>query len=281
MTESATEPATESVPESAPEYTVTAMKPFGAVVEARREGTDLGALDIAAVRALVAEHRVVVLRRFRAFADKDDLVAYARRWGSILSWNFGEVLDLEVHADPKDYVFTPGPVPYHWDGAFAEKTPTHQVFQCVKAPARGTGGRTTFCDTAMVLDGLPAATRAVWEGLSVTYRKEKTAHYGGHITAPLVQRHPHTGAPVVRYAEPLAPEDFLSPLFLDVEGLPEGTAPEDFFAEIRERLYDADVMYEHAWEDGDYVVTDNHALLHGRTAFTQGSPRHLRRVHVL
>ncbi|CAL9294917.1 MULTISPECIES: TauD/TfdA family dioxygenase [unclassified Streptomyces] len=264
-----------------PDYTLTAVKPFGAVVEARQEGADLGDLDIDAVRALVGEHRIVVLRGFRPWEHKEQLVEYARRWGDLLSWNFGEVLDLEVHADPKDYVFTPGPVPYHWDGAFAERTPTHQVFQCVKAPARGTGGRTTFCDTTMVLDALPAAKRAEWEALSVTYRKEKTAHYGGHITAPLVQPHPHTGAPVIRYAEPLAPEEFLSPLFLEVEGLPEGTGQEEFFAEIRERLYAADVMYEHAWEDGDYVITDNHALLHGRTAFTQGSPRHLRRVHVL
>ncbi|KUH38993.1 MULTISPECIES: TauD/TfdA dioxygenase family protein [Streptomyces] len=262
-------------------YTVTALKPFGAVVEAQEPGTDLGDVDPAAVRALVGEHRVVVLRRFRTWTHKDDLVAYARRWGDLLSWNFGEVLDLEVHADPKDYVFTPGEVPYHWDGAFAEKTPTHQIFQCVRAPAKGTGGRTTFCDTTMVLDALPDELRARWEALEITYRKEKTAHYGGHITAPLVQRHPHTGEPVVRYAEPLDPEKFLSPLFLDVEGLPEGTDAEDFFADIRERLYSPDVMYQHAWEDGDFVVTDNHALLHGRTPFTQGSPRHLRRVHVL
>ncbi|MCP9944193.1 TauD/TfdA family dioxygenase [Streptomyces somaliensis] len=263
------------------DHTVTALKPFGAVVEARREGTDLGTVDPEAVRALVDEHRVVVLRRFRPWEDKEGLVAYARRWGPILSWDFGEVLDLEVHADPKDYVFTPGPVPYHWDGAFAERTPAHQIFQCVRAPARGTGGRTTFCDTTMVLDALPAGTRARWEALRITYRKEKTAHYGGHITVPLVRSHPRTGTPVIRYAEPLAPGEFLSPLFLDVEGLPEGVGAEAFFTDIRERLYSPEVMYEHAWEDGDFVVTDNHALLHGRTAFTQGSPRHLRRVHVL
>ena len=58
-------------------------------------------------------------------------------------------------------------------------------------------------------------------------------------------------------------------------GLPEDTPAEAFFADIEKRLYAPEVTYYHVWNDGDYVVTDNHALLHGRTAFTAGSARHL------
>ncbi|MEV6978439.1 TauD/TfdA family dioxygenase [Kitasatospora sp. NPDC093806] len=261
--------------------TITPGRPFGALVEPADGETELGALDPAVVRDLVHEHKVVALRGFRPFAQKEELVDYAKRWGEVLSWNFGEVLDLEVHADPKDYVFTSGPVPYHWDGAFAATVPSHQVFQCVKAPDLSAGGRTVFCDTGLVLAALSEETRRIWETVKVTYRKEKTAHYGGHITADLVQSHPHTGEPVVRYAEPLDPEKFVSPLFLDVDGLPEDLTAEAFFADIEERLYAPEVSYQHVWADGDYVITDNHALLHGRTAFTAGSARHLRRVHVI
>lgn len=258
---------------------VTPGKPFGALLEPAGTDRELDLVEPEVIQELVLEHRVVVLRGFRPFEQKEELVDYARRWGPLLSWNFGDVLDLKVHDDPKDYVFTPGPVPYHWDGAFAEHVPTHQIFQCVKAPAAG--GRTVFCDTGLVLDTLPEPTRRIWEGLKITYSKEKTAHYGGLITAELVQSHPHTGEAVVRYAEPLDPAAFLSPLFLEVEGLPDELSAEAFFADIEERLYDPRVTYHHTWQDGDYVITDNHALLHGRTAFTARSARHLRRVHVL
>jgi alpha-ketoglutarate-dependent taurine dioxygenase len=260
-------------------FTVTPGKPFGALLEPAGPGRALGDVEPAAVRELLTEHRVVVLRGFHPCERKEELVDWARRWGPLLSWSFGDVLDLEVHDDPRDYVFTAGPVPYHWDGAFAEQVPGHQIFQCVKAPAAG--GETVFCDTGLVLDALPEDTRRIWEGLRITYRKEKTAHYGGTVTADLIQTHPHSGEPVVRYAEPLDPETFLSPLFLDVEGLPGELTAEAFFADIERRLYDPQVTYHHAWQDGDYVITDNHALLHGRTAFTAGSARHLRRVHVL
>ncbi|MBB5935462.1 TauD/TfdA dioxygenase family protein [Streptomyces zagrosensis] len=263
---------------SAPDTVLTRGKPFGALVESRVPNADPGLIAPEEARALVLEHRVVVLRGFRIW-ERDEMTEYARLWGPLLSWNFGEILDLAVHDDPKDYVFTQGPVPYHWDGAFAEKVPSHQIFQCVRAPVAG--GQTVFCDTGLVLAGLPAETRQVWERLNVTYRKEQTAHYGGHITAPLIQQHPHTDAPVVRYAEPLDPERFLSPLFLDVEGLPDDLSQEEFFQDIEERLYAEDVTYYHDWQDGDIVLTDNHALLHGRTAFSGSGARHLRRVHVL
>ncbi|AWW40954.1 TauD/TfdA dioxygenase family protein [Streptomyces cadmiisoli] len=261
-----------------PSYSVTPLKPFGALVEPGEPGAALDSVPVEEARSLVRAHRVVVLRGFRP-VERDGLTAYARGWGSLLSWNFGEILDLEVHDDPKDYVFTQGHVPYHWDGAFAEQVPSHQIFQCVRAPSAG--GRTFFCDTERVLTALPEATRRVWERVRVTYRKEKTAHYGGHITAPLVQEHPHTGAPVVRYAEPLDPERFVSPLFLDVDGLPAELGQDEFVQDIEERLYAPDAMYRHEWHDGDYAFTDNHALLHGRTAFTGSAARHLRRVHVL
>ena len=35
------------------------------------------------------------------------------------------------------------------------------------------------------------------------------------------------------------------------------------------------------WQQGDFVIADNHALLHGRRAFVDKAPRHLHRVNVL
>jgi len=51
--------------------------------------------------------------------------------------------------------------------------------------------------------------------------------------------------------------------------------------QMRDLLYRPEYLYAHSWRTGDIVVADNHALLHGRNAYLQESPRHLRRVNIL
>ena len=118
----------------------------------------------------------------------------------------------------------------------------------------------------------------MWEQISVTYRTKKVAHYGGQVTFPLVARHPFTGEATLRFAEPA--ETDLNPMWIEVHGLP----PDEhagFLRDLRERLYDPAVCLAHTWKPGDVVVTDNHALLHGRRAYTDPGRRHLRRVNIL
>jgi L-tyrosine isonitrile desaturase/decarboxylase len=50
---------------------------------------------------------------------------------------------------------------------------------------------------------------------------------------------------------------------------------------LREVLYDPRHLLAVSWQTGDVVVADNYSLLHGREPFISGTPRHLRRVHVL
>jgi hypothetical protein len=47
------------------------------------------------------------------------------------------------------------------------------------------------------------------------------------------------------------------------------------------RVYDPAVRLAHTWRPGDVVMTDNHALLHGRRAYTDPGRRHLQRVNIL
>jgi alpha-ketoglutarate-dependent taurine dioxygenase len=254
--------------------------PFGVTLTAERAGQSVTDLPVDRLRELVRRHRLLLLRGFAALAG-ESLPDYCRQWGPLLEWPFGTVLELEVHAAPKNYLFTPGSVPYHWDGAFAAVVPSFQVFQCLRAPLPGTGGETLFCETNSLLRALPAAVRERWEGVEITYSSEKVAHYGGRITAPLVDRHPHTGEPVLRFAEPpdadTAP---LNPLSLEVSGMgTEATAA--LVEELRRWLYDPRWTCAHQWQDGDFLIADNHALLHARRPFRAHSPRHLQRVHVL
>ncbi len=254
------------------------LSPFGLLIETEPGQASLADVPPSLLARHAVEERVVVLRGF-GLLPKNELCAYGHAWGEVLSWDFGEVLDLVVHDEPKNYLFTRGEVPFHWDGAFARATPSFFLFQCLRAQPGG-GGDTVLCDTTRVLARAEPELRALWERVSVTYRTEKVAHYGGQVTAPLVSRHPLTGEATLRYAEPLDPQRFLNPLFLTVAGLP----PEDagaFMDDLSARLHAPEHCYHHAWRTGDIVVADNHALLHGRSALRGECLRHLQRIQVI
>lgn len=257
------------------EQKITALAPFGALVAGGGAVTEL---DIGWLQKAVLEHRVVVLRGFEAL-DRGDFEAFAARFGAILRWNFGAVLDVVVDGDAKNYLFTSGSVPHHWDGAFAEKVPFLQIFQCLAAPnsSQNQGGETVFCDTTRLWNAASPQQQARWNAVEITYHTEKIAHYGGEICADLVSRHPISGQTTLRFAEPpdaqTAP---LNPLFLEADGAP----LDELLRELQPLLYSPQFCYVHDWHDGDFILADNHALLHARRAFSPGAKRHLQRIHI-
>ncbi|MFM9959626.1 MAG: TauD/TfdA dioxygenase family protein [Planctomycetaceae bacterium] len=93
----------------------------------------------------------------------------------------------------------------------------------------------------------------------------------------MLATHPVSGESVLRFAEPVAD---LNPVRLEIDGLPTAEQPL-FLARMHELLNDPEGCYAHSWRAGDVVLADNHALLHGRHAFTQPAARHLRRVNIL
>ena len=255
----------------------TPLSPFGLLVEAPA-GMSFADAPVQTLSSWTEESRVLVLRGFSLLA-KQDFADYCRRWGEILSWDFGEVLDLVIQDNSNNYLFTNGAVPFHWDGAFAAVTPSFFFFQCLDA-AEDAGGETVYCDTTMVYRDADPELRARWAEVSVTYATEKLAHYGGKVTKKLIAPHPRTGQPTIRFAEPLDPEHYLNPLSVEVDGIP-ATEVEDFLADLCERLHRPEYCYSHAWRPGDIVIADNHALVHGRIAFTGPTTRRLQRVQAV
>lgn len=262
------------------QLTCQSLSPFGILLESTNQELDIQQISIAQLRQLVWEHRLIILRGFSLF-EREDLVRYCQTWGQLLTWNFGVILDLIVHQNPQNYLFTNGNVPFHWDGAFAKAVPSFLFFQCIEAPTTGSGGESLFCDTTSVWQNASPAQRQIWQDLKITYTTEKIAHYGGQITVPLVSKHPVTRTTTLRFAEPLNEESApLNPLFLEIEGL----SPEEhdlFLNELKTMLYLPSNCFTHSWQAGDILVADNHALLHGRNPFSSNSSRHLQRVHIL
>lgn len=237
------------------------LAPFGLLVTPE-SGEDVTALSPALLARWVGQHRLVVLRGFPAVTT-EDLADYARGFGPLLRWEFGEVYDLT----------TVDPVLFHWDGPFVDQTPSYLLFHCPVAPPAG--WEMTFCDTTRLLASLPPAQLRLWESVFVTY----LGGYGGCTCASrLVDVHPITGRQILRYQEPHDPVSFTIPLLLEFTGIPDAAG---LIAELRDRLYDPRFCVTHRWQDSDFVLVDNHALLHRREPFRTGTPPLLQRVHIL
>jgi len=233
------------------------------------------------LRDLARGRRLVVARGFASPEDEEELTAYAAALGEVMMWPFGPVLNLEERADAADGVFTPGWLPFHWDGCLSEFVPEFQVFTCVAAPPSDAGGRTVFCDTTLALANADPVTRSLWERTEVSYRIEKAAHYGGRSRSPLIVAHPDRGFATMRYQEAIPAEvPYVNRPEVTFHGL-DAAQIVTVKRSLQEALYDPRQMLALSWRTGDLVIADNYTLLHGREPFTSGAPRHLRRGHVL
>jgi alpha-ketoglutarate-dependent taurine dioxygenase len=259
------------------QVTAERLTPFGA--ELRRDGLSTSALATVIAAALRTERLAVV--RDAQLGSKEEFAAFARALipgrDQLLGWDFGEVMELREHADPKNYLFSAEDVPLHWDGAF-HRVPSFLVFYCVESSYPVGGGNTIFCNTERLRRSLGDAESAGLRDVRLTFETKKVAHYGGAITVDLLDRHPLDGAPIMRFAEPVATA--LNPVTARVEG--RAPAESDaFFAHMRSRLENATLMYEHQWQKGDLLIADNHALVHGRRAFSSGTRRLIWRSQIL
>ncbi|HEV7626321.1 MAG TPA: TauD/TfdA family dioxygenase [Streptomyces sp.] len=253
---------------------------FGALIEATSPDDRMDALPVEELRELVRAHHLLLLRGFPAFADAEALTAYCARWGEISMWPFGAVLELVEHENPEDHIFDHRHVPLHWDGMYRPQVPEFQLFHCVSAPGHDQGGGTVFSQTSAVLRDADPAVRTLWQQVTGIYRR-KMEYYDSTAVSPVVAAHPVTGEPVIRYNEPVAPDDeFINHPDLEFTGIPAERLGE-FHRGLGEALRAPEHVYTHRWRTGDLVVADNYTLLHGREAFVSRAPRHLRRVHVL
>jgi alpha-ketoglutarate-dependent taurine dioxygenase len=243
---------------------LTALKPFGLLLETS------AAPSRAQLLALLKEHKLLVVRGAPAMS-RQKLLEIAGE--DLIQWSFGPVMEMKADPETENYLFSREPVPFHWDGAFHEE-PAALLFNCIEAPLAGSGGATLFSNTELLLKKLSRSRIARYRQVRLTYTTEKKAHYGGTFSTPLLSAHPLTGASILRYAEPV--ESKLNPVKLAVEGADPGALAQ----EMRELLYSQNFCYAHEWQDNDLLLADNFSLVHGRRAFSQSSPRHLRRIQL-
>lgn len=241
----------------------------------------LAQLNIVELEQALSEHGMVLLRGFELSND-ESMVSFARKLGPLLAWDFGYVLDLKINEQPQNHIFSQGKVELHWDGAFAGKVPRYNFFQCLASGANEGGGETTFINTVKFFESLPADVQSYYQSQVVRYFTEKKAHYGGAIEEALVSKHPSNDKARLRFIEPFNEDNMaVNPVETSVLGL-EQQASDNLLREITARLYASEEFYSHKWTQGEYLLVDNHAMLHGRNRFQGlGLSRHLKRIHIL
>lgn len=262
-------------------YNITSLKPFGVVIEPKKNNTNVDNLKTEEVRKLFRETQFVLLRGFSALETADDFANYCETWGEISLWPFGKVLELVQQDKPEDHIFDCSYMPLHWDGMYRPQVPEYQIFQCVKAPTLGAGGRTVFSNTIQVLENASEQHKKLWKKVTGHYQR-KMEFYDSKTTSPIIVKHPLKDHLVIRYNEPHFVEngDLLNPPNTHFSGIDKSEV-DDFHRTLRQALYSPINLYSHEWQTGDIVISDNFNLLHGREGFTSHVPRHIRRVQVL
>jgi len=252
------------------------LDPFGMEITAAATSAKPAEIRVQDLKEWIAKERFVLLRGFAALST-DEMMRLAQALGEPLEWEFGAINDLKARPDAKNYIYTTGAVPFHWDGAFVGKIPHYILFSCEVAPGEDGGGETIFCDGAKLLQGVAPEKRALWRKISVTYSCDRVVHYGGSFISPMIVTHPVSGEETLRFAEPVHD---LNPVALEIQGMtPEQSAA--LISEMAGLLRRPEYCAAHAWRAGDALIADNHALLHGRNAFVQAGERHIRRVNIL
>ncbi|MBD2810908.1 TauD/TfdA family dioxygenase [Xenorhabdus sp. Vera] len=257
------------------------VKPFGLFITPNYPDQDITTLPIDALRELARTHLLVVLRGFQSgFTDNNKLTEYTSRWGELMTWSFGVILDVMERPEPSDHVLDSSYIPLHWDGMYRQTIPEFQVFHCVSAPEAAQGGRTTFVNTEQLISEASEDELNTWKSITITYSTSKVTHYGGEVVSPLICLHPEGNKWVMRYNEPMQQEDkYADHHSVIMHGL-SSEKQKAVEETLYNRLYDPRYLYTHQWQSGDIVISDNFTLLHGREAFISRSPRHLQRVHI-
>jgi len=256
------------------------LEPFGGLVIPDKEES-IFELKSSSLEELVQEFQLLIFRGFPNVSESD-FIQFAKQFGPLLKWDFGEVLNITKQTNPLNHIFDSGRIELHWDGAFVDETPILNLFQCLSGCDNEAGGETVFVNTIELLASFTKEERAQLDHLSLIYETEKKAHYGGVIQEPFISEHPRCGRDRIRFVEPFNEDnEKVNPVTVTAENYG-GSDHKAFLMSIIEMLYDDSFVYAHRWHKGDFAIVDNNALLHGRHRFENiQTKRHLQRIHVL
>ncbi len=215
---------------------------------------DMGSEQVTRLRALLADHGVLIARGQRL--DDTAFVAFLRSFGE-LTFTEGEAAvpgfpDLNVVSNVGR---TTAPrSTFHVDTSYVRHPPAYTALRAVTIPSRG--GETLFTNQYRAYDTLPRELRERLQGRTIRHvvtgldlgdEAETAAEH------PVLRRHPLSGRTALYIS---TPERCVA-----ISGIPDPEA-----ARLIERLFEhctaEQNVHRHMWSAGDVVMWDNACVLH-------------------
>jgi len=181
-------------------------------------------------------------------------------------------------------------MPMHFDGIFKFEErvdeesgemskviapPAYQFFAAIETAPEGTG-YTLFASSRLLLQHLPAPySVADLEGMR--WDMETKGYYELKLEdLPLVVRHPVTGEPCIRWHETWDE----SKTKFSTAKVTFRNGKQEVDEVVRKLVYDYRVCVRFEWVRGDWLMSDNFAMLHTRTGYRSECGRELWRIHL-
>lgn len=224
--------------------------------------------DAAALRAVLAEHLLVVIRDQELTSGQ--FLAAVEHFGTpmrqhmsaVLMEDHPEIAVLDSRKAPKredGTVNAVGSVVWHTDHTNHERPPATTCLYAVAMPE--TGGTTGFANMQTAFDRLPSDEQAALAQLSTvnTFRNrrgfvtnEDMEKYDRECVHPLIRTHPETGRKAI----------YVHWNQMDRLDGQESEPSRAFVKELIDRTVTPDVTYRHRWRVGDLLLIDNMGAMH-------------------
>ncbi|CAD5114705.1 DgyrCDS3748 [Dimorphilus gyrociliatus] len=248
--------------------------PIGYEVHGINLKNELPADIVDQIRKDTIKHKILVF--------KNQGVILPQRQLQITRW-FGDIeeLGIEEHArvkgctgvlrvsnDELEGLRGFGTSGFHIDGGFLHNPCANSIYHIVSCPK---AGKTVFIDLAKIIENLAQEMLLRWERLWPVWTYKQilgSCNSGPTVVAhPLIYPHPLTSQPTLAIAMGKI-KRFIWDMGTATERKATREESTSILKEIQNEL-DKNVQYAHAWESGDFIITDNLAVGHYADADTQ------------
>lgn len=224
---------------------------------------------VAAVIHLARTEGLAIVRGLSGLsnqAPEDDteglIAAFSEKDLAIVGTHFGRIEDLRVdnttNQNTDQLGYTDVHIDVHTDQPFLDKPPRYQLLQCIRAADEG--GDNFLCDAraaARYLESLDASAFEQIRTTSVRFHRKQKA-FERIVDAPLFIFDDRDGF-IARYSY-----FTLAPFNVPFAQMEAWYRAYDRYAQI---VRDPRHQYRFRLEPGEFILYDNHRMLHGRTAF--------------